>query len=140
MGEIMSLKRKEGWEQALDTYLFLTREREFAYGPCDCVSWATEWFAQLVGEDLFVGLRGTYDTEDGANAILAEYGGMEQLIGAFIPRRRQNFEKRGDLAVCEINGDLTTGIVADRGFVFFKPKSKGLLAKRVEIVAAFGVD
>ena len=50
----------------------------------DCTTFAASWVLEVSGVDPAAGLRGTYDTAEEANAIVARAGGLVALIGGRI--------------------------------------------------------
>lgn len=140
MGQFMIFHRCENWEKELESFIDESKPRQFAWGTCDCVCWAAEWFARLTGYDPMSEIRGQYNSEEQAYELLAQKAGLSAEISALLPVRQAGFHKRGDVAMCMINGKETLGIVGARGFVFFKTMSIGVIAKRIDIFQAWGCD
>lgn len=133
------MRRIEGWEGRLETYLKGAAHKKFEWGAHDCVLFTMDWFLSLTNVDIIPDIRGKYSTEEEALALIESFGGLIQATSARIPTRPAGFEKRGDLALCEVDGKETMGIVASRGFIFFV-LDRGLCAKRVKPICTWGVD
>jgi hypothetical protein len=133
------MTRLEGWEGRLEKYIKDSVDLKFEWGVIDCVLWSVGWFEILTGIDLLTDVRGKYSTKDEADALIEKFGGLGAAFTAKIPKRVPGFEKRGDLALCNIDGMDTIGIVAASGFIFFLIE-KGICAKKIKPVSAWGVD
>lgn len=136
----MTLRRCEGWEKKLESFIDESKTISFEWGVCDCVCWACEWMAQLSGFDAMAEFRGKYGSEEDAYALLAQHDGIGAELSKRLPERLAGYHKRGDIALCSVAGKETLGIVGARGFVFFKTMGLGVVAKRIDIVQAWGVD
>jgi hypothetical protein len=135
----IQLNRREGWEGVFEKYIKDSVSVPFQWGVCDCVLWAGEWFRLLTGADVTEDIRGKYDSKESAAALIESKGGLVDGITERIPQRVIGFQKRGDLALCIIDGQETLGIIGACNFVFFKME-KGVYAKRIKPTAAWGVD
>lgn len=66
----------------LPIYLRESAARAFAWGECDCCTWACDWVAQVIGVDPARRWRGACASAIEAARILKEGGGMLALAQA----------------------------------------------------------
>lgn len=65
----------------LSDYLDSATRRRWQWGFVDCTLFAGDWALALSGRDPGEGIRGTYETEEGALAIVEGAGGMVVFVG-----------------------------------------------------------
>lgn len=90
---------------ALPGFLDRAMRTPFAWGTFDCVLWLADWSVTRLGTDPAAAYRGRYSTALGAGRIVAEAGGLAQLIGReFRPRGWLDSEDLGpgDIGVIEV--------------------------------------
>lgn len=97
--------RPQDWPALLDSYIAGAREKAFAWGSNDCVTFTAGWFKICTGRDVHAQFRGQYDTEAGALRIMVEHGvrGMESA-GRFLfgdPAPSIAHIGRGDLVMAD---------------------------------------
>lgn len=66
--------------QQLTAFLQAAGARAFAWGTCDCCTWACDWVALRRGVDPSAALRGRYRTARGAGRRIATAGGLVALV------------------------------------------------------------
>ncbi|HEY1723953.1 MAG TPA: hypothetical protein VGF89_00915 [Steroidobacteraceae bacterium] len=68
------------WPQRLDAAIEVARSLPFAYGTHDCCLFAADVVLAVTGEDHAAQLRGTYTSEQDAQALLEQLGGLEAFV------------------------------------------------------------
>lgn len=122
------------WPQLLDAQIEAARDRVFAYGSFDCLLWAADVVAAMTGSDPAADFRGRYDSEEGALAILDEYGSLEAIITAHCGAPvHPSAAMRGDVVIAEVvvpggGRAEAAGICTGLRCVF--PTERGLLLTR----------
>lgn len=116
MRPVTGRPRGHDWPERLEAFIQSRRRLPFAWGSHDCTSFAADAAIELIGVDPMAPWRGTYTTEDEAEAILAKGGGLEALMvqgaaTAGIPECERNFLQRGDIALVEVGNQRAVGIV-----------------------------
>lgn len=89
----------------MDIHEFLALEHQFRWGGIDgddCMTFAASWAEACAGVDPAAQFRGTYDTQEGAEALIAAHGGMvalasRQLLG--IGAKRVQTPETGDVGI-----------------------------------------
>ena len=108
------MKRLENWPKLLAAVLAEKAASSFVWGQNDCCLFASDCVLAITGEDYSVDFRGMYDDENGANAFIAQHGGINGLLDYVIgkdARISPAFAGRGDV----VTVDGVTGIVDDTG-------------------------
>lgn len=85
------MRRLPDWEERLTAVLSHSFERKFQYGDFDCCLFACECIEAVTGEDLSLGLRGTYG--DSIGAALA----MRRAFGGGVPEIASGVAMRSDV-------------------------------------------
>jgi hypothetical protein len=119
--------RKHNWDEALSCYLAQCKDTAFAWGKHDCCLFAANAVIAMTGTDFAAPFRGKYSTALGSIRALKIYGSgdllstLTSILGEPIPIL---LAKRGDIALVEIDGQLSTGVhfnnvwcVGDSGLV-----------------------
>ncbi len=70
--------------EALTAFLTAAVRRPFGWGRHDCMLFAADWAHTLTGRDPAEGLRGAYDSQCAAAAIIERHGGHERLVAALL--------------------------------------------------------
>jgi len=120
-------------------YDWLTKFREFEenrYGPFkwgenDCCLYACDAIAAITGVDPAAKLRG-YTTEAEANALIAQYGTLEDLAVAItteygMPELSPKKAQRGDVVLCRWMDKLSLCIIGTHGHPQ-GPSERGIVA------------
>lgn len=109
--------RFEFWERRLNAMVDLYRRRVFEWGKFDCVSFAADCCWALTQKNPADGLRGTYTDAEGAAAIIAAHGGLENLVetalaraGLTLDRIKPAFAQRGDICLMGAEGNPAIGV------------------------------
>jgi hypothetical protein len=129
-------------EVLLAEYIREKTDADFAWGVCDCVLFAADWCVKLTGKDPVASIRGRYSDKAAAYIIMRDefQNEPEKQVDLFFERVEPNYTQKGDVALCDLDGKRTFGIVGARGFVFFK-MSKGIVAtKKVEKLIVWRVE
>lgn len=109
-------------EHRLPAFLSVAAKRRFAWGQHDCMLFAADWVCEAQGSDPAAPWRGTYDTAQGAQAIIERAGGMSPLIhGVLAPLGWQGTAHvaRGDIALVRaptrFGQNLVAGVFVGHG-------------------------
>lgn len=90
------------WRRRFEALVLAARGRPFAWGSSDCCMFAADAVLACSGVDPAAAVRGTYSTQDGADVVLSQMGGLEAvgaLAGPSVP------------PLCAQTGDV--GLVSD---------------------------
>ncbi|NEI60906.1 DUF6950 family protein [Rhizobium leguminosarum] len=99
---------------------FIERRVSFRWGGVDgedCTTWCGSYAMALTGRDPAAVFRGTYDTADGARALIADAGGLVQLVGPILTDhgwRRVQQPTTGDMAVIRTLVDFEGDVPVER--------------------------
>jgi hypothetical protein len=85
--------------------------RPFIWGVSDCELTLADWVLAVEGWDPAADLRGTYDDEAGAAAVMAEAGGAVAMISRQLRRPPCTDVRSGDIGLIEVMGAGGTQIV-----------------------------
>ena len=116
------------------------RSTPFIWGKSDCLLSIADYIVENGGVDGGKGLRGTYDTEQGANAHVRAAGGFEALINATGIAETDN-PSEGDVCVCRVMNQPTAGLHTSDGVVF-RHKDKGVVEisdRFLEVVQSWSI-
>lgn len=120
--ERFTAARLPDWDLRLDDFLRDSMTADWAWGQHDCIMWACAAVAAMTGADPAAGFRGTYDSEAGAEDMLASLGHksilgpLQKLFGR--PLRGVGFAQRGDVVLAMIEGTAFAGICLGAVSVF----------------------
>jgi hypothetical protein len=95
----------------LHAYLAGCENRAFRFGEFDCCLFVADWIVAAKGVDLAANERGTYSTfKQGLKVIKTD---IKTVFKARLNHAEiaTSFAKRGDIALCDVNGDTVAGIV-----------------------------
>ncbi|HVY12233.1 MAG TPA: hypothetical protein VHB73_01555 [Alphaproteobacteria bacterium] len=112
------ITRNEFWTTQLSRFLKERAAMPFEWGVNDCLLFAADAVLAITGVDLAEDVRGGYDSEETADTLLSQYGGMEAAVTAAIgmePHYNPLLAKRGDVALVEVLGNPALAIVDDSG-------------------------
>ena len=124
--------RIEGWEINLNKYIEEVANKNFAWGECDCLIFASDACKIVVGIDPMSKkkktdpktIRGKYRTQEEAYKLVKEYRkSFPDIMDIHFNRINPNFAQRGDIVAAKIQG-MTFGI-SWGGKAFFKMENKG---------------
>jgi len=125
----MAVVRYEDWPSRLDAILRETARRELEYGQLDCCMFCANAVLAITGHDPAYDLRGQYDSENAAYALMKEkFGGyIEKTVAALA--KRSGFEeipvpmaRRGDVVLVGSNRQCAAGVVDLSGKAAVYPK------------------
>lgn len=125
----MAVLRFQDWTSRLDAVLRETANRGLEYGQLDCCMFSANVVLAMTGFDPAHDLRGKYDSEESAYALMREKfnGGIEKTVSALA--RRSGFEEipvlmaqRGDVLLVGNRGRQASGIVGMDGQAVIFPK------------------
>lgn len=131
--------RPADWPERLAAFIDARRDHGFAWGLHDCTTFAADAVLELTGEDPAADVRGTYATEEEAEAIIGA-DGLEARVAGFLagwgaPECEPAFAQRGDIVFVEVGNQRMFGVhlgsaVAVPGVdrLYFAPTSRVLRA------------
>lgn len=110
--------RLPDWPDRLAAALEAARETPFHWGAHDCWLAAADVVLAVTGRDPAAADRGTYTSEEAAEARLALSGGLESHVAAALAGIGAAdvppaFAQRGDVVLVAIANQLLVGVVAD---------------------------
>lgn len=88
----------------LKSFLREVAQRPFEWGVSDCELTLADWVLRVEGWDPAAGIRGTYDDEGGAAAVLSSAGGAVALITRQLGRSPCLHARPGDIGLIEVTG------------------------------------
>lgn len=106
--------RADDWPERLAAFIDERRDHGFAWGLQDCFTLAADVALELTGEDPAASIRGTYATEEGADAVVGPDGleawvaGMMAAWGA--PECEPAFAQRGDMVFVAVGNQRMCGV------------------------------
>jgi len=109
----------DGWEKRLSQFLRARERMPFKWGSHDCMLFAGDAIEAITNVDFCARYRGKYSTGRGAKALVNEmHGGIisnifYEHLGE--PLAHPFKARRGDVAMMEINGVTSGGVVDDTG-------------------------
>lgn len=120
--------RRRDWPERLAELLTARLRVPFRWGSNDCALLAADAVVASTGFDLAGHLRGQYHTEQEAQQILEDEGGLQQLAATMLgePMPRISLAQRGDIVLADQEGQLTLGVVAGQG-LYAAPGPRGLI-------------
>ena len=122
----------EGWEKKLDEYLLNAAVKDFEYGVCDCVCFASDWVILAVNIDPMLEGRGKYTTlKNGAALIKKHRGSYEGIMDYYFDRIPVKTAQRGDIVLVRGLDEAPAYGVVNNGRGFFKTTGKGLVTMPV---------
>jgi hypothetical protein len=127
-------------QQALHNHLLRWRDRAFALGSVDCVTFTCEWVDGQCGTQYLQRVRSVldYTTRLSALRLIAKRGGYEALVTEFtgLPGRREGEYEAGDIAIfSNALGETTLGVLGSR--LVYAPSPEGLTATDVGMADCF---
>jgi hypothetical protein len=117
---------------------FLRLPHRWQWGYCDCTLLTADWVNEATGRDPGAELRGTYFDANGANEIIASYGGVHRLVGSklqalgFMPVQRPI---DGDIGIvtAPTGFDASGVVVKDIPAIRFGPLWAVMSARGVQV-------
>lgn len=74
--------RLHDWMMRFEALVLDRQHTRFAFGAHDCSMWACDVVLAITGRDPAVDLRGSYQDEAGAEAVMAAGGGLAAMAAA----------------------------------------------------------
>lgn len=106
------------------------RQTEFVWGETDCVMSLFDYARPVIGRDAGEPWRGTYHSEDEANAILEQWGGHASIL-ATSGLEETDEPGRGDIVILDSShGDNVTGLCTGDGIVMRLPRGTIEVARK----------
>ncbi len=126
---------------------FLSLPHRFMWGGeggDDCLMFCASWVAEVTGVDPVAEFRGTYDSAEGAMAIIDRNGGMVALVDAVAKRaglKRTDNPQTGDIGIIIAPSGLDDRM-KEIGAIRYGPNwaalgPSGVVGKKVDFVAAW---
>jgi hypothetical protein len=103
--------RFPNWDYRLFVFIDENRFVPYAWGTNDCVTFVADAVWAMTGEDPIADIRGQWDSEESAAALLNSLGGLKAAVDARFPLRDNiNFTMRGDICASKVAGNWSLGI------------------------------
>lgn len=124
--------RKTDWQQKLDAFIEARRYVAHKWGETDCVLFVADAVREMTGTDHAAKVRGKYDSQKQAYAILQELGGYDKVLtDAFGESRGPNNARKGDVVIYRPFKDDTRALGICLGTHFAAPGDNELLFFRM---------
>lgn len=123
--------RLPGWERRFAELIESARDREWAWGTWDCCMFVCAAIQALTGKSCADAFAGRYRDRDGAEAILAERGGLLALAEEVAAKEgfagiSVTMARRGDVVLSSLLGRHTFGVCVGDSVAYVEA-AKGLL-------------
>ena len=115
------------------------RRARFVWGDTDCIMATCNYIRDLTGIDPAGPWRGSYDSEAGARALHAPYGGVLGLFDhgmALAGFKRAVAPSAGLPVVCDFGGHMVAGVYLGAR-VAFMAAGRGCVETRAAVVGAW---
>lgn len=99
----------------------------FAWGKNDCCSFAADAVVCMTDVDPMAELRGRYDSEAGARALIDEIGGIDVWLDARLSPVAPRLAGRGDIVMFEAVGGPALSVVVGAHAVGVGPRGMALI-------------
>ena len=110
---MVEIKKVEGWEKLLASYLWERRKMPFEWAKNDCMSNVAGWIKLATGHDFFPEFCNYHDEESALKILSENYGVVGILQKCLGPGSRDiMYAKRGNIAVAKMP-EMTAGIIDD---------------------------
>ncbi len=110
--------RKENWVDELDALIESRRKMPHKWGSNDCCLFAADAVLAVTGEDKAAALRGTYSTQEEAQAIIAKYGDMTAFVSSFLGQTYGPLcGRQGDIVLFKVKDAEAVGVCTGTHFV-----------------------
>lgn len=128
--------RLQGWEARFADYINEVSKKEFKWGECDCLIFASDCAKLLCGVDPMSKkinsdpetIRGLYSTRDKAYKLIYKYRqSIPKIMDIHFERIRPQFTQRGDIVLTKIGNLKSFGVVCN-GKAFFKMEEEGFIS------------
>jgi hypothetical protein len=131
--------RPPNWPAMLASYCEDARQKPFAWGSHDCVSFAAGWFCLMTGRDVYEPWRGKYDTQFGAYRLIVEAGARDMASAGRIlfgdDVKGGGMYARGDVVLAR----NAFGLIVGADAVFLREGAGLEMIRRREFGMAWGV-
>lgn len=118
--------RLPNWDYRLFLFIGERRFAPYAWGTNDCVTFAADAIWAMTGEDPIADIRGQWNDQASALALLDSLGGLKAAVDVrFELRDNINYTMRGDVCASKLQGGWSLGIC--NGAFMSAPSSEGLL-------------
>lgn len=123
-------RRRADWRSRLVAAIEAHRHQPFAWGSNDCALFVADCIEAMTGADPAGAVRGRYDTEEGARAVLVALGHADvaALAAAALPEIPPGRARMGDVAIVEAAGQVSLGIFNGATIMVLAPSGVGSLA------------
>ena len=116
------------------------RSTEFVWGSSDCIISVCDYILAQTGIDPAAPWRGTYDSEEGAEAICAQYGGALGLFRYGMDAAGLGTSERGigRPVIADMMGNEIAGIDTGKR-VLMRMNGRGLVEWPAPVLEAWGI-
>lgn len=126
----------------LADFLRATGSKRFAWGSCDCCTWACEWVMAFRGVDPAARWRGKYKTERGAAGWIKRGGGsLEAIVAEAMTKAGlvpTNTPIAGDVGLLKTRVGPTLAVRCDRGWASIGLRGL-VVVSRAQVLRAWAV-
>lgn len=133
--------RYNDWQSRLSLYLSSVKDKPFEWGAHDCALFSCNCILQETGDDPAAWFRGKYSTKAAAYQALKEFagGGLEETAVKITTARNYPevlplMAQRGDVALCNMGGNDTLGIISFTGRHVLIAADVGIAAHPLSII------
>ena len=126
--------------KAVEATVSLWRRTKFEWGKTDCILSVCDHVQAVTGIDPAAPWRGTYDSQDGAQAIHEAYGGVLALMdhGMALAGLSRCEPSCGLPVVADVRGNAVAGVQGEH-FVAFRLANQGVFQCRAKILGAWRI-
>ena len=112
------MKRYIDWQVRFLRFTELLKAVPFEWGKYDCCLFAGNAVLSMTGTDHAKDFRGKYNSEEGAQELLEEKGGLVAYLDSVLTPKEINFAQRGDVVMVTTDLGDTLGIFWSMGTVW----------------------
>lgn len=109
--------------ELLAAHIHAAADQPWAWGRADCTMWVADWCFLRWGVDPAGDYRGTYDTQAGADALVA--GGLIDRVSPHLTWAVKALPDPGDIGVIEVCGRQIAAIWTGKHWAFRTPAGVG---------------
>lgn len=124
----------------LGDYLLTLQNNRREPGVHDCATVPADWCIALGLPDPIMAWRGSYDTEEGAQEIISDAGGLDAIFAAGFASAgvaaREGDPQEGDVGVIRMAGHEASSVFTGRRWVFVGARGIGFATISPEHVVA----
>ncbi len=118
-------------EEAIEATLEAWRRERFRWGKSDCALSMADYARLLADQDPAAAWRGRYRSAGGAERFIRRAGSLADLFRSGMPTVGarlvpESDVRRGDVVICEVEGNQVAGLHLGDLIAFRSPKALGM--------------